>query len=237
MRKTLFVLTVAALLAGACSKKTGGGVKLKADTDSVAYIIGMNVGMNLLKMDSTLNVNAVCEGIRDVFRARTKLSAADAETYYLRYMNYILPEKARAYEEQFLADIAKTNRSYARTSSGVTYTVEVLGDQEQIPVSDRDSIVLRYVIRTADGEQVYSSYERGDSLRTNLGGLNKGMKESVKLVGKGGKINAWMPSSAAYGAAGDQQLGIRPNATLYYEIELVDVDKYANWSRRNNLRR
>ena len=79
-----------ALLAGACSRKSGGGVKLKADTDSVAYIIGMNVGMNLLKMDSTLNVNAVCEGIRDVFRAGAKLSADDAEVYYLRYMNYVL---------------------------------------------------------------------------------------------------------------------------------------------------
>ena len=211
-----------ALLAGACSRKSGGGVKLKADTDSVAYIIGMNVGMNLLKMDSTLNVNAVCEGIRDVFRAGAKLSADDAEVYYLRYMNYVLPEKARAYEEQFLADFAKSNRSY---------------DQEQIPVSDRDSVALRYIIRTADGADVYSSYERRDTLRTSLGSLNKGMKESVKLIGKGGKINAWMPSAVAYGSAGDKELGIRPNATLYYEIELVDLDKYTNWSRRNNLRR
>ena len=119
----------------------------------------------------------------------------------------------------------------------MTYTVEVLGDQEQIPVSDRDSIALRYIIRTADGADVYSSYERGDTLHTSLGSLRKGMKESVKLIGKGGKINAWMPSSAAYGAEGDKELGIRPNATLYYEIELVDLDKYANWSRRNNLRR
>ena len=47
MRKTFFALTAMALLAGACSRKSGGGVKLKADTDSVAYIIGMNVGMNL----------------------------------------------------------------------------------------------------------------------------------------------------------------------------------------------
>lgn len=237
MRKTFFALTAMALLAGACSRKSGGGVKLKADTDSVAYIIGMNVGMNLLKMDSTLNVNAVCEGIRDVFRAGAKLSADDAEVYYLRYMNYVLPEKARAYEEQFLADFAKSNRSYARTPSGVTYAVEVLGDQEQIPVSDRDSVALRYIIRTADGADVYSSYERRDTLRTSLGSLNKGMKESVKLIGKGGKINAWMPSAVAYGSAGDKELGIRPNATLYYEIELVDLDKYTNWSRRNNLRR
>ena len=227
----------AALLAGACSKKTGGGVKLKTDTDSVAYVIGMNVGMNLMKMDSTINVNAVCEGIRDVFRQGTRFSAADAEVFYLRYMNYALPEKARAYEEQFLQDILKANRNYARTASGVTYTVEVLGDQEQIPASDRDSIALRYLIRTADGQEVYSSYERGDTLRTTLGGLLKGMKESVKLVGSGGKINAWIPSSAPYGTQGDKELGIQPNTTLYYEIELVDVDKYANWSRRSNLRR
>ena len=237
MRKTLVVLTAAALLAGACSKKTGGGVKLKTDTDSVAYVIGMNVGMNLMKMDSTINVNAVCEGIRDVFRQGTRFSAADAEVFYLRYMNYALPEKARAYEEQFLQDILKANRNYARTASGVTYTVEVLGDQEQIPASDRDSIALRYLIRTADGQEVYSSYERGDTLRTTLGGLLKGMKESVKLVGRGGKINEWIPSSAAYGTEGDKELGIQPNTTLYYEIELVDVDKYANWSRRSNLRR
>ena len=237
MRKSLVVLTAAAQLAGACSKKTGGGVKLKTDTDSVAYVIGMNVGMNLMKMDSTINVNAVCEGIRDVFRQGTKFSAADAEVFYLRYMNYALPEKARAYEEQFLQDILKANRNYARTASGVTYTVEVLGDQEQIPASDRDSIALRYLIRTADGRDVYSSYERGDTLRTTLGGLLKGMKESVKLVGRGGKINAWIPSSAGYGTEGDKELGIQPNTTLYYEIELVDVDKYANWSRRSNLRR
>ena len=31
-------------------------MKLRNDTDSVAYVIGMNVGANLLKMDSTINV-------------------------------------------------------------------------------------------------------------------------------------------------------------------------------------
>ena len=239
MIKTFPILpALVLLLAGACSKNSGGGgVKLRNDTDSVAYVIGMNVGANLLKMDSTINVNAVCEGIRDMFRGNPRLSAADAETFYLSYVNYALPEKARAYEEQFLLDIAKSNRSYARTSSGVTYTVTDVGDQNQVPTSERDSVALRWVIRTAAGDEITSSYERGDTLRTTLGGLLKGMKESVKLVGRGGKINAWIPSSAAYGTQGDKELGIQPNTTLYYEIELVDVDKYANWSRRSNLRR
>lgn len=233
MKKFFLILPAVALLAGACSKKSGGGgVKLRTDTDSVAYVIGMNVGANLLKMDSTLNVNALCEGIRDVFRGNEKLTAAAAETFYLSYVNYALPAKARAYEEQFLDDIAKSNRSYARTASGVTYTVASVGDQNQVPTSERDSVALRWVIRTADGQQIASSYERGDTVRSLVRNLRRGVQESVKLIGVGGKIEAWMPSSAAYGPEGDRELGIAPNATLFYEIELVDLDKYATRSRR-----
>ena len=234
MKKTFPILpALVLLLAGACSKNSGGGgVKLRNDTDSVAYVIGMNVGANLLKMDSTINVNAVCEGIRDMFRGNPRLSAADAETFYLSYVNYALPEKARAYEEQFLLDIAKSNRSYARTSSGVTYTVTDVGDQNQVPTSERDSVALRWVIRTAAGDEITSSYERGDTVRSLVRNLRRGVQESVKLIGKGGKINAWMPSSAAYGAEGDKELGVAPNATLYFEIELVDLDKYTTRSRR-----
>ena len=49
MKKTFPILpALVLLLAGACSKNSGGGgVKLKSDTDSVAYVLGMNVGMNL----------------------------------------------------------------------------------------------------------------------------------------------------------------------------------------------
>lgn len=231
-------VVLAALAAGACSKKSGGSAKLRSDVDSVAYVLGMNVGANLLKMDSTLNVNALCEGIRDAFRGSTRLTAEEARTFYLSYVNYALPEKARGYEEQFLADIARSNRSYARTPSGVTYAVEAVGDQEMLPSSDRDSVVVRWVIRTTDGRQLYSSYERGDSLRMTLSEMTQGVKESIKFIGPGGKINAWMPSAAAFGAAGDKELGVAPNQTLCYEIELLEVDKYATRLRRqSNLRR
>ena len=226
------LLFAAVVLAVGCSKKSTNGVKLKSDLDSVAYVIGMNVGLNLQGMASTLSVTAVCEGIRDVFEGDPRMTVEAAETFYLSYVNYALPEKARAYEEQFLADIAKSNRSYARTSSGVTYTVEEVGDQDRIPTSDRDSVALRWVIRTADGKDIVSSYERGDTVRSTLRNLNRGVQESLKLIGAGGRIQAWLPADMAYGAEGDAELGIAPNATLYYEIELLDVDKYANRFRR-----
>lgn len=225
MKRALLLLAFGAMVA-ACSRNRGGGVKLRVDTDSVAYVLGMNIGLNLQRMDSTINADAVCEGIRDAMRGSTKLTLSEAETYYLRYMNYALPEKARAYEERFLADIAKSNRAYARTMSGVTYTVAEVGDQNRIPNSDRDTVAIRYVIREADGREIYSSYERGDTLRSAVGDLRRGVRESLKLVGKGGRIDAWLPAATAYGAEGDAELGIGPNATLYYELELVDVVKY-----------
>lgn len=229
MKRALLLLALGVL--AACSKHGTGGVKLRTDTDSVAYILGMNIGLNLQRMDSTINAEAVCEGIRDALRGTARLTQAEAESYYLRYMNYALPEKARAYEERFLADIAKSNRAYARTSSGVTYTVAEVGDQERIPNSDRDTVALRWVIREADGREIYSSYERGDTLRSAVGDLRRGVRESLKLVGKGGRIDAWLPAATAYGAEGDAELGIGPNATLYYELELVDVVKYTNRRR------
>lgn len=232
MKRLFLYLIPVVSAAGACSHGSGGGVKLKTDLDSVAYVIGMNVGLNLQRMDSTLNAEAVCEGIRDVFRGKTRMTMDDAETFYLSYVNYALPEKARAYEEQFLEDIARSNRSYARTSSGVTYTVEEVGDQDLIPTSERDSVALRWVIRTADGKEVTSSYERGDTIRSTLRNLRSGVRESVKLIGRGGKILSWLPAAEAYGAEGDKELGIAPNSTLYYEIELLEVDKYANRYRR-----
>lgn len=236
MRRSIALLVCLGLLTAACSRQSGSGVKLKADTDSVAYVIGMNIGMNLLRMDSTINAAAVCEGIRDAMNGAPKLSLAEAETFYLRYMNYALPEKARAYEERFLSDIAKSNRAYARTASGVTYTVGEVGDQGRVPAADRDTVAIRYVIRTADGKELYSSYERGDTLRCALGDLRRGVRESLKLVGKGGRIEAWLPAATAYGAEGDAELGVAPNATLFYGIELLDVEKYSGRSQRSNLR-
>ena len=228
MKRSAIVVLAVLALATACSKKGGGSAKLRTDTDSVAYVLGMNIGMNLLKMDSTINAAAVCDGIRDAVGGGTKLTTEEARSYYLRYMNYTLPEKARAYEERFLADIAKSNRSFARTASGVTYTVAEVGDQNLVPTSDRDTVAVRCVIRTADGAEKYSSYARGDTLRRALGDLRRGEREMLKLVGKGGRIEAWLPAAAAYGADGKEEWGIGPNATLHYEIEVVDVVKFSN---------
>ena len=186
-RFTILPILMLTLWSG-CSK-SGGGVKLHTDTDSVAYVIGLNVGANLLKMDSTLNAAAVCKGIADYFAGRQSMTMEEAQTFYLRYVNYAVPD----------------------------------GDLKRTIASDTARIAVRIKALRRDGGEIYSSYERGDTLRTRLDSLPAGLREGLKLLGSGGAVKLWVPAALAYGAEGDRTLGVGANETLYYEAELLDV--------------
>ncbi len=229
MKKTVIILMLAALSLAACSK---GGVKQRNEHDSLSYVIGMNVAANLLKMDSTLNVDVLCEAIRNTYDGSTKMSMDEARAFYLRYINYSEPEKRRLYEEQFLADMAKSDRTLTRTESGVTYNIAVIGDEKSTPRYDDDVVKIRYKVFSADGTELYSSYARKDTISIALQSLRSGMRESVKMIGKGGKITAWIPSKLDYGQTGNDSLGVKPFQTLRYQIELVGVGKLTPSERR-----
>ena len=196
--KRFTILPILMLMLWSGCSKSGGGVKLHTDTDSVAYVIGLNVGANLLKMDSTLNAAAVCKGIADYFAGRQSMTMEEAQTFYLRYVNYAVPEKIREQERRFLDDVT-SGQGFKSSESGLRYDV------------------------TRDGGEIYSSYERGDTLRTRLDSLPAGLREGLKLLGSGGAVKLWVPAALAYGAEGDRTLGVGANETLYYEAELLDV--------------
>ena len=198
MKKYRLIAAAGLFLLGACSRGTGS-MELRNETDSVAYVIGLNVGYNLQRMDSTLNVEAVCQAVRDVYARTARMTPDEARAVYLRYVNVSQPEQIRAYEEQFLEDFRKSNRSYAKTDTGLTYEVLEIGDESKTPRSDRDTVAIRFVAKTVDGKVVESSYERGDTTRTAVGDLMPGLRQSVRLVGEGGRMNVWIPSRLAYG--------------------------------------
>lgn len=221
---SILAITAAPLLLGvSCNKHSRS---LSVETDSLSYVIGMNVGYNLLQMDSTLNIEAVCAAIRDIYTGETAMDMDEARVYFLRQMNYTIYEKFKLYEERFLSDLAKSDRSFVRTKSGVTYKIPEIGDQQALATNSRDTVVIRYRLSRQDGSVVESSFDRADTTRIALSDLVKGLQETIKLVGSGGSLNAWIPSELAYGTAGNEALEIAPNSTLYYEIDVLDVIPY-----------
>lgn len=230
---TLLPTLTLLLLFGSC-KSTPSASKevLQKETDSVAYILGLNIATNLLEMDSTLNIEALVAGMRDRFARAELFDKEEAQRIYLHYFHISKPEEVLAYENQFLEEFARDNRNYARSKTGLTYAVEEVGDVDHTPKNGSDTLTLRLVGRTLDGREFFSSYERGDTLRTSLQSLPEGLQEGLKLIGKGGRLTAYLPAALAYGAEGCDSLGVGANATVYYEAELIDLERHAFSSRR-----
>ncbi len=228
----LLWVTLSTLLAGCKSGHTASKEVLQQETDSVAYILGLNIGSTLMQMDTTLNIEALCAGIRDRFARAERFDDQEAQRIYLHYFHISKPEEVLAYENRFLEEFARDNRSYARSKSGLTYAVEEVGDVDQTPKGDADTVSIRLVGRTLDGREFFSSYTRNDTLRTALGSLPEGLQEGLKLIGKGGHLKAYLPAAIAYGAAGCDSLGIGANATLYFEADLIGLERHAFTPRR-----
>lgn len=219
MKRIFWICALAALMAAAQScKQRGATVSTAGQTDSISYVIGMNIGRNLMDMDSQINPDAVCEAIRDVFASREKMTMEDAKIYFLRYTTYDKYERMKRYEEQFLEDLSKTDRSFVRSASGLTYKVIESGDQQDLVQSDRDTVVLcRRISRVGETEPFHI-----DTMRIAVRELVSGLKESVRIIGPGGQMQAWLPSAIGYGAEGDAASGIEPDALLCYDLNLLE---------------
>jgi FKBP-type peptidyl-prolyl cis-trans isomerase len=82
-----------------------------------------------------------------------------------------------------------------------------------------------YLGTKIDGTKIDSSYDRGQPATFPLNGVIKGWSEGLQLMPVGSKYKLFVPSDLAYGENGPGQIG--PNATLIFEVELLDIEKAA----------
>ncbi|MBQ1225068.1 MAG: FKBP-type peptidyl-prolyl cis-trans isomerase [Alistipes sp.] len=223
MKRVISVLVVI-LLFGAmfmsCNRKTSYEKQNKGASDTLSYIVGMNVAHSLKELDSTLNIKVVCEAIRDVYDGDANMTMEEARDYYLAEKVFFVHERAKAYQEQYLTDLSKRDREYVRTRSGVTYKILKLGDQSHVgAMSSRDTVKLVYTLTNEQGRVLAKSVTLRESYRKLL----KGLQEVVKLAGKGARFNAWLPSAQAYDVEGNKKLGVGANEMLNFEVEVVDI--------------
>ena len=87
-----------------------------------------------------------------------------------------------------------------------------------------DVVDVHYRGALADGTEFDNSYLRDDPLQFVLGAgaVIPGWDEGVALMRRGGKARLIIPPELAYGARGAGGV-IPPNATLTFEVELVDI--------------
>ena len=79
----------------------------------------------------------------------------------------------------------------------------------------------------ATGAKFDSSVDRGTptNFTLSVGGLIDGWIEGIPLMNEGGKARLIIPGDLGYKEAGNPAANIPPNATLIFDIELIDVVK------------
>lgn len=128
-------------------------------------------------------------------------------------------EKATAESEAFFAKL-KENPAIKSTPSGLHYEVIEAGTDPK-PTAD-DTVKVHYTGTLVDGTKFDSSVDRGEPAEFPLKGVIPGWTEGLQLVGKGGKLKLYIPSKLGYGEQGAGG-SIPPNATLIFDVELIDI--------------
>jgi len=111
-----------------------------------------------------------------------------------------------------------------KTPSGLAY-VELVPGSGPSPVAGKQ-VKVHYTGWLENGTKFDSSVDRGEPFIFTIGAgqVIPGWDEGVMSMKVGGKRKLIIPSQLGYGSAGAGGV-IPPNATLIFEVELLDVAK------------
>ncbi|MCP4377869.1 MAG: FKBP-type peptidyl-prolyl cis-trans isomerase [bacterium] len=108
------------------------------------------------------------------------------------------------------------------TDTGLKYEDLVEGEGE--PAKANQKVSVHYTGWLTDGTKFDSSLDRNDPFSFPLGGgrVIRGWDEGVQGMKVGGKRKLTIPPQLGYGSAGAGGV-IPPNATLVFEVELLEI--------------
>ena len=231
----MMIMLMLVTLAACKEKKEMKLTDLKVPAEKLGYAFGTEVGKSFKTFkenDIHFDTKAFFQGFNDGMNDGKPLLTPDEvksvqkETIAKLRKNMEVKKKASAENnlkdgEKYLAENSE-KEGIVVTKSGLQYKIMKKGDG-QIPAGT-DTVKVNYVGKLLDGTEFDSSYKRGKPAEFKVTGVISGWTEALKLMPVGSKWQLFIPSKIAYGARGaGKQIG--PNATLVFEVELLEIVK------------
>ena len=156
-----------------------------------------------------------------IIREGSKAKSFDAKLVFNSALEEVKLKEMRnkAKSEAVLKDLQKGAKV---TASGLSYKMIKIGNGIQ---AEKGKIVsVHYTGKLIDGTKFDSSYDRNEPIEFPLGEgrVIPGWDEGIALLKVGDKATFIIPSNLAYGERGAGGV-IPPNATLIFDVELMDV--------------
>jgi FKBP-type peptidyl-prolyl cis-trans isomerase FkpA len=215
---------------------------LQTERDKVSYMIGMDVGNSLKGIKDEVDLAVFMKAVEAVVAGKeTLLTQEESQKVRQEFMTRLqaaraaeakaAAEKNKADGEKFLTE-NKARSGVKTTASGLQYEVIKEGSgakptvtkDEAGTVTKADTVKVHYVGTLIDGTKFDSSYDRNAPATFALNGVIPGWTEALQLMTPGSKYKLFIPSDLAYGERGSPG-GIGPNATLIFEVELLEIVK------------
>ena len=182
-------------------------------------------------MKDEIDVDVVVRALRDTLDGKKTLLTVEQAQEIGGAFNQKMQQK----QMQKMLDDAKQNAEKGKTflaanakkpgvtttASGLQYQVITAGDGPK--PKPTDTVRVNYEGKLLDGTVFDGSAQHGGPAEIPLSQVVPGWQEGIALMPVGSKYRFWIPAELGYGETGTPGGPIPPNATLEFEVELLDI--------------
>lgn len=192
--------------------------------DKLSYALGMSMAANLMNSGlRQLDVESFVEAFTGIMNnTAPSMSPQEAnrviQDYFSKQQDEMLSKNLEA-GKAFL-DENRQKEQVVSLPSGLQY--EVLVEGGGVKPKATDKVRCHYHGTLLDGTVFDSSVDRGQPAVFGVNQVIKGWVEALQLMSVGSKWRLYIPSELAYGEQGAGG-SIEPNATLIFDVELLDI--------------
>mgnify|MGYP001667992626 FL=1 len=192
--------------------------------DEVSYALGLSIGQNFKASGiKAITSEDFIEGLQDALAEREpKLTNERAREVINQLFMRLQQEEAElnAAAGKEYQEIMRHKSGVVTLPSGLQY--EIIKEGKGAKPKATDKVRVHYHGTLINGVVFDSSVERGEPAEFPLNAVIPGWTEILQLMPVGSKWRVVIPSELAYGSRGAGDV-IRPNMTLIFEIELLDI--------------